>query len=111
MKTSSSLSKFTSILALASVLALGAGFSTGCSSTRTHDSTGEYVDDTVITTKVKAALLKDDSVKSFQVSVETMKGVVQLSGFVNTAMQKANAGRDAAAVNGVVSVENNLIVK
>lgn len=111
MKTSSSLSKFTSILALSSVIALGAGFSSGCSSTRTHDSTGEYVDDTVITTKVKAALLKDDFVKSFSISVETMKGVVQLSGFVDTADQKIRAGSDAASVRGVLSVSNNLIVK
>lgn len=111
MKTSSSLSKFTSILALTSVIALGAGFSSGCSSSRTQESTGEYVDDTVITTKVKAALVKDDYVKAFQVNVETLKGVVQLSGFVDTADQKIRAGSDAAAVRGVVSVENNIIVK
>jgi osmotically-inducible protein OsmY len=95
---------------LAGALALGVQLS-GCASTRTRDSTGEYVDDTVITTKVKSALLRDDLVKSFAVSVETVKGVVQLSGFVNNATQKSAAGRDAAAVIGVSDVKNNLIVK
>ena len=79
--------------------------------TRTHDSTGEYVDDTGITTKVKAALLRDDAVKSFEIKVETMKGVVQLSGFVDNGDQKEAASRDAASVAGVASVSNNLIVK
>jgi len=98
-------------LPLASVLALLGALAAGCASTRTSDSTGQYVDDSVITTKVKSALLKDDAVKSFAVSVETVKGVVQLSGFVNTQTQKTDAGEDATAVKGVVSVSNNLIVK
>ena len=55
-----------------------------CASTRTHESTGEYVDDSTITTKVKALLAEDDFLKSFQISVETYKGRVQLSGFVNS---------------------------
>ena len=83
----------------------------GCASTPTSDSTGQYIDDTVITTKVKSALLGDDAVKSFAVSVETVKGVVQLSGFVNTSDQRSAAGKDAAAVAGVKSVKNDLIVK
>jgi hyperosmotically inducible periplasmic protein len=94
------------LLALAGVLAFG-----GCAATPTHDSTGEYIDDTGITTKVKTALLGDDMVKSFEIKVETMKGVVQLSGFVDNATQKNAAGADATAVPGVVSVSNNLIVK
>jgi len=69
------------------------------------------VDDTVITTKVKGALLGDDAVKSFAIKVETLKGVVQLSGFVDTTDQKLAAGRDAGAVKGVQDVANNLIVK
>ena len=56
----------------------------GCASTRTHESTGEYVDDSVITTKVKSLLAEDDFLKSFQIGVETDKGRVQLSGFVNS---------------------------
>lgn len=110
MKTTS-LSKFASILAFAGVLVLGTGFTTGCGSTRTHESTGQYIDDSTITAKVKAILIKDDYVKAYQVSVETRKGVVQLSGFVDTADQKARAESDAASVQGVVSVQNDLIVK
>ena len=110
MKTKLTSLKVASLLALAGVLAVG-GLVAGCAATRTSDSTGEYVDDTVITTKVKSALLADDAVKSFAVSVETVKGVVQLSGFVNTSKQKAAAAADAAAVPGVKDVRNNLIVK
>jgi osmotically-inducible protein OsmY len=83
----------------------------GCAGTRTSDSTGQYVDDSAITAKVKSALLHDDAVKSFAVSVETVKGVVQLSGFVDTSEQRHAAGKDASNVPGVVDVRNNLIVK
>jgi len=77
----------------------------------TQESTGEYVDDSVITTKVKALLAGDDFLKSFQISVETFKGVVQLSGFVNSQQAADKAGQIARSVNGVTSVKNNLIVK
>ena len=87
------------------------GLAGGCAATPTKDSTGEYVDDTVITTKVKAALLHDDAVKSFEIKVETVKGVVQLSGFVDTSDQRAAAGNDARAVPNVREVKNDLIVK
>jgi len=110
MKTIPSFSQLAALLALTGTLALG-GLTGGCAATSTSDSTGQYVDDTVITTKVKSALLHDESVKSLAVSVETAKGVVQLSGFVNTAAQKSAAGEDAAAVKGVKSVRNDLIVK
>ena len=110
MKTSLQSSKLTALLALSGALALG-GLTGGCVATRTSDSTGQYVDDTVITTKVKSALLGDDAVKSFAVSVETVKGVVQLSGFVDTSAQKSAAGHDATTVPGVKDVKNNLIVK
>jgi osmotically-inducible protein OsmY len=110
MNSFPSLSKLASLLALTGSLAL-AGFAGGCASTPTSDSTGQYVDDTVITTKVKSALLADEAVKSFAVGVETVKGVVQLSGFVNTPAQKIAAAEDAAAVKGVKDVRNNLIVK
>jgi len=82
-----------------------------CASTRTHESTGEYVDDSVITTKVKALLAEDDFLKSFQISVETYKGIVQLSGFVNSQEAVNKAGQIARSVKGVNSVKNNLIVK
>jgi osmotically-inducible protein OsmY len=110
MKTSRSLSSLAFAGALLGVLTLGT-FAGGCAETATRDSTGQYVDDTVITTKVKSALLADDSVKSFAIGVETMKGVVQLSGFVNTPEQKSAAGSVASGVRGVMTVHNNLIVK
>ena len=82
-----------------------------CASTPTRESTGEYVDDSVITTKVKALLAEDDFLKSFKISVETFKGVVQLSGFVNSQQAVDKAGQIARSVKGVSSVKNNLIVK
>ncbi len=98
------------LLAVTCVLSLGA-LAGGCASTSTSTSTGEYVDDAVITTKVKSALLGKDDVKSFDISVETLLGVVQLSGFVETAAQKSAAGKVASGVKGVKEVKNNLIVK
>ena len=83
----------------------------GCASTSQKSSTGEYVDDTVITTKVKSLLAKEDFLKSFQISVETYKGTVQLSGFVNTQDARDKAGQIARSVKGVQSVQNDLIVK
>jgi osmotically-inducible protein OsmY len=82
-----------------------------CASTRTHESTGEYVDDSVITTKVKSLLAADDFLKSFQIGVETFKGVVQLSGFVNSQEAVNKAVQITKSVNGVKSVKNDLIVK
>jgi len=86
-------------------------FFMGCASTKTSSSTGEYFDDTVITTKIKALLVKDTALKSFQISVETYKGVVQLSGFVDTAKTRDKAGWIARTVKGVKSVKNNLVLK
>lgn len=101
-------------LALAALFTAGLGFiafNAGCVATATKESTGEYVDDSTITLKVKAALVKDPVVKAMDVTVETFKGVVQLSGFVNTPDQKFQAGRLAETVRGVTSVKNNLVVK
>ncbi|MGA8181809.1 MAG: BON domain-containing protein [Desulfobacterales bacterium] len=82
-----------------------------CASTRTQESTGEYVDDSVITTKVKSLLAKDDFLKSFQIGVKTYKGTVQLSGFVSSQQAVDKAGEIAHGVKGVTSVKNDLIVK
>jgi len=82
-----------------------------CGSTSKQTSPGEYVDDSVITTKVKSLLAADDFLKSFQIGVETYKGVVQLSGFVNTQKAVDKAIQIASSVNGVTSVKNDLIVK
>jgi osmotically-inducible protein OsmY len=83
----------------------------GCASTPTRESSGEYVDDSTITTKVKAAIFNDPSLKVFQINVETFKGEVQLSGFVDSAQAVKKAGEVARSVGGVKSVKNNLIVK
>jgi len=84
---------------------------TACTATRTHESAGEYVDDSVITTKVKSLLATDDFLKSFQISVETYQGTVQLSGFVNSQKAADKAGEIVRSVKGVKSIKNNLIVK
>jgi osmotically-inducible protein OsmY len=83
----------------------------GCSATSTSSSTGQLVDDSVITTKVKAAILEEPALKSLQISVETYKGVVQLSGFVDSSQSLKKAGEVAGKVAGVVSVKNDLVVK
>ena len=82
-----------------------------CASTAKQSSTGEYVDDSVITTKVKSLLAADDFLKSFQIGVETYKGVVQLSGFVNSQAAGDKAVEIAKSVQGIKSVKNDLIVK
>ncbi len=82
-----------------------------CAATRTHESTGEYIDDSVITTKVKSLLAEDNFLKSFQISVETYQGTVQLSGFVNSQKAVDKASEITRSVKGVKSLKNNLIVK
>jgi len=87
-------------LAFASIL--------GCAGSATQESTGEYVSDSWITTKVKAALVEDPQVKATEVNVETFKGAVQLSGFVDSAASQAKAVEIARAVQGVTSVNNDM---
>ena len=82
-----------------------------CASTPKQEGTGEYIDDSVITAKIKTQLATDDFLKSFQISVESRKGIVQLSGFVNSQAAVEKAGQIARGVKGVVSVRNDLIVK
>lgn len=76
-----------------------------------RETTGQYVDDTTITTKVKAQIFDDPSLKILQVNVETMKGVVQLSGFVDSKNSEAKAVALANSVKGVVSIKDDLVVK
>lgn len=83
----------------------------GCAGSPTKESTGEYVDDAAITAKVKKAFVKDDQVKAFEIKVETFKGVVQLSGFVDNNDQKMAAERDAQGIPGVTQVRDNITVK
>jgi osmotically-inducible protein OsmY len=94
---------FTFAILLASLL--------GCASTAKHEGTGEYVDDSVITTKVKAAIFNEPTLKSAEINVETFKGVVQLSGFVSSSGDISKAGELARGVPGVKSVKNDMRLK
>ncbi len=104
MTTASPMGRFLLLLLAIAVLA-------GCAATRTQESTGEYVDDSTITAKVKAAILGDPALKVFQINVETFKGVVQLSGFVNSPEVVSRAAVVASRVSGVKFVKNSLLVK
>lgn len=83
----------------------------GCASTRTHEGTGEYVDDSVITTKVKTAIYNEPGLKVSEIKVQTFKGIVQLSGFVSSRDDINGAVRVASAVSGVKSVTNEMQLK
>ncbi|MBL8416415.1 MAG: BON domain-containing protein [Propionivibrio sp.] len=83
----------------------------GCASTSKQEGTGEYVDDSVITTKVKAAVLNEPTLKSAEINVETFKGVVQLSGFVSSQAAANKAVEVARSVSGVKSVRNDMRMK
>ena len=83
----------------------------GCASTRTREGTGEYVDDSVITTKVKSAIFNEPGLKSSEINVETFKGTVQLSGFVSSRDDMKGAVRVASAVPGVKSVTDEMQLK
>jgi osmotically-inducible protein OsmY len=101
-------------LTLVTTLTLGgllAGSITACTSSRTSESTGEYIDDSVISNKVRGEIVGDKDLSIFQIDVEAYKGVVQLSGFVNSQAAKNRAGTVAAGVKGVKQVRNNLVVK
>jgi osmotically-inducible protein OsmY len=83
----------------------------GCAGTSKQEGTGEYFDDTVITTKVKAAIFNEPSLKSAEINVETFKGTVQLSGFVNSRADINKAVEVARGVKGVTSVKNDMRLK
>ena len=83
----------------------------GCATTNKGETAGQYVDDTVVTTRVKAALFDDMAMRTVQINVKTYQGTVQLSGFVDTASHAQQAGQIARGVEGVKQVKNDLIVK
>ena len=83
----------------------------GCGSTATKEGTGEYVDDSVITAKVKTAIFNDSSLKVNEINVETFKGVVQLSGFVRSQVDIDKAVQVARGIAGVKSVKNDMRIK
>lgn len=92
-------------------LAVALATTLGCASTATKEGTGEYVDDSVITAKVKAALLNEPSLKSMEINVETFKGTVQLSGFVRSEADIHKAIKVARSVHGVNAVKNDMRLK
>lgn len=107
-----SIRSYVTVSTLAVVCAAGfVSLQAGCAGTATRESTGEYVDDSAITAKVKTAFIKDKLVKAGDITVETFKGVVQLSGFVDTSEEKARAGTLAAGISGVREVKNHITVK
>lgn len=101
------LSKYLSALFLAVALVSVVG----CASTSKQEGTGEYIDDSVITTKVKAAIFNEPSLKTMEINVETFKGVVQLSGFVSSRAAETKAVEVARSVKGVTSVKNDMRLK
>lgn len=96
---------------LLSALFSGALLLSGCASTSTQESTGEFVDDAVITTKVKAKFVEDKTVSALNVNVETFKGTVQLSGFANSMVEADRAVQLARETKGVKSVKNDIRIK
>jgi osmotically-inducible protein OsmY len=83
----------------------------GCASTPKQEGTGEYLDDTVITGKVKTAIFNEPTLKSTEINVETFKGVVQLSGFVRSQADIDQAVKVAGGIAGVKSVKNDMRLK
>jgi osmotically-inducible protein OsmY len=109
VETRSSMKNVTIAGTLIAVLMLGSVV--GCASTPTSEGTGQYIDDSAITTSVKAAILNAPTLKVSEINVETFKGTVQLSGFVSSAENIATASSVARSVNGVKSVKNDLRLK
>ena len=100
---------FKFVIAIAAALLLSAA--AGCASTEKTESAGEYIDDSVITTKVKTAILNEPTLKTAEISVETYKGAVQLSGFVSSQANIATAADLARGVQGVRTVKNDMRLK
>jgi hyperosmotically inducible periplasmic protein len=97
------------ILAAASALALTT--LQGCAVARDQQSVGSYIDDATLTTRIKAKFADDKTVSAMSISVETLKGVVQLSGFAKSAEERSMAERLARDVSGVVSVKNDIVLR
>ena len=83
----------------------------GCAGSPTQESTGEYLDDTTLTSKVKTTLLQDPQVSGLAINVETFKGEVQLSGFANSEAERERAETLASSVDGVAAVKNDIVLK
>ncbi len=99
------------VLSALAVTAILTGGLAACSAIEGRQTAGEYLDDSAITAKVKSQIVGEPSLSAMQINVETMQGVVQLSGFVDQASDKTLASRVAAGVDGVRSVKNNIVVR
>lgn len=98
-------------IGLSAALAAAALAMTGCAVTRGQETVGAYIDDTTITTQIKARMAKDPRVDAVAISVETLKGVVQLSGFAKSAQEKNVAEAIAREINGVKGVQNSIAIR
>lgn len=98
-------------IALATAIAIGSVWMAGCAVVRDQQTVGSYIDDATITTQVKARFAEDPVVSAMAINVETLKGVVQLSGFAKTAAEREKAQSIAAGVKGVARVDNAILVK
>lgn len=98
-------------LVIAAAAALSALVLPACSVTRDQQSVGSYVDDTALTTRVKARFAEDPKVSAMAISVETFKGLVQLSGFAKSSEERAEAEKVARSVSGVTGVKNDIAIR
>lgn len=105
------MNKILSTLVLAIAAVATAATTTGCAVARDQQTVGSYIDDAAITTRVKAKFAEDKTVSAMSISVESLKGVVQLSGFAKSGEERAAAERLARETSGVVAVRNDIIVR
>lgn len=98
-------------IVLASAVVVGALTVTGCAVSRDQQTVGSYIDDTTITTQVKARFAEDPTVSAMAIKVETLKGVVQLAGFAKSDAERDKAEQIAANVKGVTRVANDILVR
>jgi len=105
------LNEYFSAVLLATAMTITLASAVGCSSTPRTEGTGQYIDDSVITAKVKVALIENDLTKATEINVETFKGVVQLSGFVSSQAAASKAVELARNIGGVKGVTNDMRLK
>jgi hyperosmotically inducible periplasmic protein len=98
-------------LIILGALASAALFTSGCAVVRSQETVGQYIDDATITTQIKSRWIEDKTVDAAAIKVETLKGTVQISGFAKSSAEKMRAESIARGVNGVVAVQNNIVVR
>jgi osmotically-inducible protein OsmY len=98
-------------LTVAAMIAIAALFNAGCAVTSGQSTTGEYIDDAAITAQVKSRFAEDKTVAATRIQVETLKGVVQLSGFAVSEAERQRAAQLASGVKGVKQVQNSIVVR